>query len=144
MPKREFPVPGLAPDAADAQRVAAQSTERASAHLMAPVDRQDTVAPGAVVHHSGDTGSGASDSGASDSGASDRGASDRRASDQEESHPRLGADLQAMIGQQLRAVYHEILSEPVPERFVRLLESLATKEGATNTKESATKEAERP
>jgi hypothetical protein len=139
MPKREFPVPGLAPDAADAQRVAAQSTERASAHLMAPVDRRDTVAPGAVVHHSGDTGSGASDS-----GASDRGASDRGASDQEESHPRLGADLQAMIGQQLRAVYHEILSEPVPERFVRLLESLATKEGATNTKESATKEAERP
>jgi hypothetical protein len=42
-------------------------------------------------------------------------------------HPRLDADLQAVIGQQLRAVYHEILIEPVPDRFVRLLEQLATK-----------------
>jgi hypothetical protein len=32
-----------------------------------------------------------------------------------------------VIGQQLRAVYHEILNEPVPDRFVRLLEQLATK-----------------
>jgi hypothetical protein len=42
-------------------------------------------------------------------------------------HPRLDSDLQAVIGQQLRAVYHEILNEPVPDRFVRLLEQLATK-----------------
>src|SRR5580698_6063518 len=42
-------------------------------------------------------------------------------------HPRLDADLQAVIGQQLRAVYHEILNEPVPDRFVQLLEQLATK-----------------
>jgi len=42
-------------------------------------------------------------------------------------HPRLDSDLQAVIGQQLRAVYHEILDEPVPDRFVRLLEQLATK-----------------
>jgi len=42
-------------------------------------------------------------------------------------HPRLDDDLQAVIGQQLRAVYHEILNEPVPDRFVRLLEQLATK-----------------
>jgi hypothetical protein len=42
-------------------------------------------------------------------------------------HPRLDADLQAVIGQQLRAVYHEILNEAVPDRFVRLLEQLATK-----------------
>jgi len=41
--------------------------------------------------------------------------------------PRLDSDLQAVIGQQLRAVYHEILDEPVPDRFVRLLEQLATK-----------------
>ena len=41
-------------------------------------------------------------------------------------HPRLDADLQAAIGQQLRAVYHETLNEPVPDRFVRLLEQLAT------------------
>jgi hypothetical protein len=44
-----------------------------------------------------------------------------------EQHPRLDSDLQAVIGQQLRAVYHEILNEPVPDRFVRLLEQLATK-----------------
>jgi len=42
-------------------------------------------------------------------------------------HPRLDTDLQAVIGQQLRAVYHEILNEPVPDRFVRLLQQLATK-----------------
>jgi Anti-sigma factor NepR len=42
-------------------------------------------------------------------------------------HSRLDADLQAVIGQQLRAVYHEILNEPVPDRFVQLLEQLATK-----------------
>ncbi len=42
--------------------------------------------------------------------------------------PHLGPDLQAMIGQQLRAVYHEVLNEPVPERFVRLLEELAAKQ----------------
>jgi Anti-sigma factor NepR len=28
----------------------------------------------------------------------------------------------------LRAVYHEVLNEPVPDRFVRLLEALATKQ----------------
>jgi hypothetical protein len=42
-------------------------------------------------------------------------------------HPHLGPDLQALIGQQLRAVYHEALNEPVPDRFVRLLEELAAK-----------------
>ena len=41
--------------------------------------------------------------------------------------PHLGPDLQALIGQQLRAVYHEVLNEPVPDRFVRLLKELATK-----------------
>jgi len=42
-------------------------------------------------------------------------------------HPQLDAGVQARIGRQLRAVYHEILSEPVPDRFVRLLDELATK-----------------
>jgi Anti-sigma factor NepR len=49
------------------------------------------------------------------------------ARDRERQHPHLGADLQAAIGQQLRGVYHEILNEPVPDRFVRLLEELAAK-----------------
>ncbi len=42
--------------------------------------------------------------------------------------PHLGPDLQALIGQQLRAVYHEVLNEPVPDRFVRLLETLAARQ----------------
>jgi hypothetical protein len=50
--------------------------------------------------------------------------------DQAQQGPRLSADLQAVIGQQLRAVYHEILKEPVPDRFVRLLNELATKEAS--------------
>jgi hypothetical protein len=40
----------------------------------------------------------------------------------------LGPDLQAVIGQQLRMVYHEVLNEQIPDRFVRLLEELAKKE----------------
>lgn len=42
--------------------------------------------------------------------------------------PGLGNDLQAVIGQQLRAVYQEVVSEPVPDRFVQLLAELAKKE----------------
>ena len=36
----------------------------------------------------------------------------------------LEADLQAHIGRQLRAVYDEIANEPVPDRFLKLLEQL--------------------
>ena len=54
-------------------------------------------------------------------------APERAVREQVVQHPRLDSDLQAVIGQQLRAVYHEILDEPVPDRFVRLLEQLATK-----------------
>lgn len=44
----------------------------------------------------------------------------------------LEADLQAQIGRQLRAVYNEVVSEGVPDRFMRLLEELERKksEGA--------------
>jgi len=41
---------------------------------------------------------------------------------------RLEADLQTHIGRQLRAVYDEVASEPVPDRFVRLLEELERKQ----------------
>ncbi len=40
----------------------------------------------------------------------------------------LGADLQAHIGRQLRAVYDEVVNEAVPERFLRLLEELERKQ----------------
>ena len=40
----------------------------------------------------------------------------------------LGADLQAHIGRQLRAVYDEVVSEAVPDRFLKLLEELERKQ----------------
>jgi hypothetical protein len=41
----------------------------------------------------------------------------------------LGADSRAHIGYQLRTVYVEVVNEPVPDRFVRLLEELDRKHG---------------
>ena len=41
---------------------------------------------------------------------------------------RFGPDLQAQIGDHLRAMHHDVLNEKVPERFVQLLQSLAEKE----------------
>jgi hypothetical protein len=42
----------------------------------------------------------------------------------------LGADLQAHIGRQLRAVYEEVVGEAVPDRFLKLLEELERKQAA--------------
>ena len=41
---------------------------------------------------------------------------------------KLDADVQRFIGNQLRAVYDEVVKEPVPERFVKLLEELERKQ----------------
>ena len=43
--------------------------------------------------------------------------------------PEAGLDsvVQRFIGNQLRAVYDEVAQEPVPERFVKLLEELERK-----------------
>ena len=41
---------------------------------------------------------------------------------------RLDDRTQAAIGQRLKAVYSEIVQEPVPERFLKLLEELEQKE----------------
>jgi len=40
----------------------------------------------------------------------------------------LSGDLQAHIGRQLRAVYDEVASEEIPDRFLKLLEELERKE----------------
>lgn len=40
----------------------------------------------------------------------------------------LDRSLQAQIGRQLRAIYSELAKEPVPDRFVKLLEALENKE----------------
>jgi Anti-sigma factor NepR len=45
----------------------------------------------------------------------------------EASSPPLGPALQAHIGKQLRAAFQSVLAEPVPSRFVELLESLEKK-----------------
>ena len=37
---------------------------------------------------------------------------------------RLGRDVQSKIGQQLRAIYDDVLSQGVPDRFVELLDRL--------------------
>ncbi len=47
--------------------------------------------------------------------------------DVESSVAPLGPSLQAHIGKQLRAAFQSVLSEPVPPRFVELLESLEKK-----------------
>jgi hypothetical protein len=40
----------------------------------------------------------------------------------------LDRSLQAQLGRQLRSIYSDIASEPVPERFVKLLEELESME----------------
>jgi hypothetical protein len=40
----------------------------------------------------------------------------------------LDRSLQAQLGRQLRSIYSDIASEPVPERFVKLLEELEDRE----------------
>ena len=40
----------------------------------------------------------------------------------------LDRSLQAKIGGQLRAIYSDVANEPVPERFIRLLEELEARE----------------
>ena len=42
--------------------------------------------------------------------------------------PRLPPHVAALLGQQLRTFYAHLVSEPVPDRFVQLLEQLDGKE----------------
>jgi Anti-sigma factor NepR len=41
---------------------------------------------------------------------------------------RLGRDVQAKIGHQLRAIYDDVVQEGVPDRFVELLKRLDKKD----------------
>ncbi len=47
----------------------------------------------------------------------------------------LEPDVQAHLGRQLRAVYDEMASQPVPDRFIQLLDALERK--STRTPETA-------
>jgi hypothetical protein len=40
----------------------------------------------------------------------------------------LPMELQGQIGQRLREAYNELITEPVPDRFVQLLQQLKTRE----------------
>lgn len=41
----------------------------------------------------------------------------------------LPNELQGQIGKKLREAYSELVSEPVPDRFIQLLQKLKDKEG---------------
>lgn len=41
-----------------------------------------------------------------------------------QNEPSLGRDIQSKIGQQLRAMYDDVVSQGVPARFVELLDRL--------------------
>lgn len=43
-----------------------------------------------------------------------------------DSGPRLSRTLQGHLGRQLRAVYSELIDEPMPDKFAKLLDELAT------------------
>lgn len=52
----------------------------------------------------------------------------REAAGETERAPSLAPSLQGHLGRQLRAVYGELVNEPVPEKFTKLLEELAKKQ----------------
>lgn len=45
---------------------------------------------------------------------------------------KLSREVQTRLGQQLRAVYDEVVNEGVPDRFTELLNRLDTEEGKDN------------
>ena len=46
---------------------------------------------------------------------------------------RLGRDVQSKIGQQLRAMYDNVVNEGVPDRFADMLRQLDEQKGAEET-----------
>lgn len=44
---------------------------------------------------------------------------------------KLGRDIQARIGEQLRTMYNGLVQQPVPDRFVELLKRLDSKDAGT-------------
>jgi hypothetical protein len=53
-----------------------------------------------------------------------------RSTPQDRKAPRgmIDRSLQAQLGRQLRAIFADVADEPVPERFIKLLEELAARE----------------
>jgi hypothetical protein len=44
---------------------------------------------------------------------------------------RVDANVRAHLGRKLKTAYQSLIEEPVPDRFVKLLEELRSKEGKT-------------
>jgi hypothetical protein len=53
----------------------------------------------------------------------------------------LELDVQAHLGRQLRAVYDDLAGQPVPDRFIELLNALEQKQAAPRTRAAAAPEA---
>jgi len=52
---------------------------------------------------------------------------------QRKARGRLGRDVQSKIGQQLRAMYDNVVNEGVPDRFNEMLRQLDEQKGAEET-----------
>jgi hypothetical protein len=48
----------------------------------------------------------------------------------------LESDIQAHLGRQLRAIYDEVAAQPVPDRFLKLLQQLEQKTAKPDSKEN--------
>ena len=48
--------------------------------------------------------------------------------------PNLSPSLQGHLGRQLRAAYSELIDEPIPDRFSKLLEELASTQSENSPK----------
>jgi len=52
---------------------------------------------------------------------------------QKKTRGRLGRDVQSKIGQQLRSMYDDVVSEGVPERFTEMLRQLDENKGGSGS-----------
>ncbi len=52
---------------------------------------------------------------------------------------KLGRDIQARIGEQLRAMYNGLVEQPVPDRFVELLKRLDSRQQGAKPEPDATR-----
>ena len=50
-----------------------------------------------------------------------------------QNEPSLGRDIQGKIGQQLRAMYDDVVSQGVPARFVELLDRLEKRDDESSS-----------
>jgi len=83
-----------------------------------------------VAEEARDSARGEEDAKQQQSGSERQSTMDTQRSSTDRKAPRgmLDRSLQAQLGRQLRSIFSDIAGEPVPERFVKLLEELEAKE----------------